>query len=142
MAIPLAHVVGVGYWVKTLVAGRWSRNPGWLAGAAALLIPPAGLTWLLGVGAGGLDKPEACGLSGHEYYRDYALTHHSDSFPLHHPCNADHDLVAGWSIRRLPSRRTSVVISGDIRADRCPAATQVRPWTPAAAATLEEIRTT
>jgi len=95
LTIPLAYVVGLGYWLRALLAGRW-RHPRWLAVTAALLLPPAVLTWLWGVASGGLDVPEACGLSGHEYDGHYAFAHHSDGFPVRHPCSAEHDLVAGW----------------------------------------------
>lgn len=95
LMIPLAYLVGLGHWAKALLSGRWRRPP-WLAATAGLLLPPAVLTWLWGVGSGGLDEAEACGLSGHQYDRDYAFAHRSDAFPLRHPCNAQHDLVAGW----------------------------------------------
>jgi hypothetical protein len=99
LAAPTAYIVGVGYWIRALVRGWW-RRPGWLAGTAALLIPPAGITYFFGAAAGALDEAEACRLaSGYDlgnYDAEYAAAHRSYSFPLRHPCNAELDLVAGW----------------------------------------------
>jgi len=91
-----AYAFGLLAWVTALLRGRWRGSWGWFAGSAVLLLPPAGLTYFVGVFAGGLDVAESCALSGHTYDGDYALAHRSDSFPVRPPCNAEHDLVADW----------------------------------------------
>ncbi|MEI5673425.1 MULTISPECIES: hypothetical protein [unclassified Nocardioides] len=42
------------------------------------------------------DPAEACGLRGQTYDPDYVAAHDPPWWAFRNPCNAGHDLVAGW----------------------------------------------
>ena len=55
-----AYAFGLVTWVIAVLRGRRRHSWGWFAGTAVLLLPPAAVTYFVGIFAGGLDVAESC----------------------------------------------------------------------------------
>ncbi|MFI7316884.1 hypothetical protein [Streptomyces venezuelae] len=89
----------IGLWCYPLFAGNWRRSPLWFAINAVALLLGAGVTYLIGALAGGLDTGEECQNAGQAYDSAYRSAHFREFqrwYPLHEKCNAGYDLVPAW----------------------------------------------
>jgi hypothetical protein len=75
------------------------RSRSWL-GLALVSVLALGVTYFVGVASGGLEIDEACAAAGQPVDDNYRAQHWQEPgrfFPLHNKCNADYDLVPGWT---------------------------------------------
>ncbi|MFC5958177.1 hypothetical protein ACFP51_28090 [Streptomyces pratens] len=98
--ILLPLLTGLWLWSRPLLSGTWRRSPAWFAWSVVLLLPAAGITYLVGSLAGAsLDPEEACHRVGQTYdqvYLDANFEKHRRWFPLYNKCHAGYDLVPAW----------------------------------------------
>lgn len=104
----------IGLWCYPLFAGSWRSSPVWFAVTAVFLLLGAGITYLIGALAGGLDTEEECHSAGQAYdsaYRGEHFREFGQWYPLHEKCHAGYDLVPAWVNPTLAVLPTLAVVS-------------------------------